>query len=303
MFTGFHTTNTGYGYVAKAVAGKSLVLTKGQFGEGALPEGTAITSVTALIAPLGDMPITKRKALKNCITITTQFSNKQNGIIIEPFHLMEIGLWGKVLNEDGTEDEDAPEALLFYANALTTDKADYIPGILTEFILNWPLTISEATSVTVEIDSSMVYPTLEDFNERVPIKATASGTGNEISVSTELSKIEDGQQLSITLTEDLAAGATISNNGGTAYPIYNSNGTEVTDKQQLAGSTLNVVFNEEKQCWYILGGGSVEIATEAEAMEGKNNTKVMTPLRTRNYVDKVLGDVNTILDSINGEVI
>ena len=303
MFTGFYTTNTGYSYAAKAVAGKSLVITRGQFGDGTLPDGVSVATMTSLISPLGDLTISKRSTLNNCVTITTQFSNKTNKSILPPFYLMEAGIFGKVKNSDGTDDEDAPEALLFYANAITTEKADYIPGILTEFILNWPLTISESSSVTVEINESMVYPTLGEFNSRVPIRATASGTGESLVITAGSTALVDGQQASITLTENLKAGATIRYNGGTAYPILNSNGTEVTEKQQLAGSTMNVIFNEEQGCWYIIGGGSVEIATEEEAKAGTNNTKMMTPLMVKNYVDKVLGDVNAILDSINGEVI
>ena len=303
MFTGFYTTNTGHSYIAKAVAGKSLVLTKGQFGDGALPTDVSITSVTELIAPLGDMPISKQSPMKNCVTITTPFSNKVNGSIIPPFNFMEAGLWGKVTNEDGSDDEDAPEALLFYANALSAEKADYIPGVLTEYILNWPLTISEASSVTVEINKSLVYPTMEEFNERTSLKITAEGTGSEITVTTGNDTLSDGQQLTITLPEDLKAGATISCDGGESYPIYNANGTPVTEGQQKEGTALNVIFNEEQKRWYIIGGGSVEIASQAEAVAGTDNTKMMTPLRVSNYVDKILGDINIILDSINGEVI
>ena len=211
MFTGFYTTNTGYSYIANAVAGKTLVLTRGQFGDGVLPENVAITSVTELTSPLGTLPISRQSTDKNCVTITTQFSNNVNGTLLPPFHFMEAGLWGKLKNEDGTDDENAPEALLFYANALSKEKADYIPGGLTEFIINWPLTISEASTVTVEMAESLVYMTLEDLN--------------------------------------------------------------------------------------------LKIASQEEAIAGTDNTKMMTPLRVSNYVDKILGDINIILDTINGEVI
>lgn len=303
MFTGFYTTNKGHQYIAKAMAGSTLVLTKGQFGDGALPEGALITDVTALVSPLADMSISKKKASENCLITTTQFSNMVNGVLLNPFYFMEGGIFGKVMNADGTADEDCPEALLFYANALTVDKADYIPGVLTEFVLNWPLTISAAANVSVVISESLAYPTLAEFNSRVPVKVTAEGTGTAIEASNEELALNDGRQLSITLIEDLGAGATISYNGSAAYPVYNSNGTAVTEKQQVAGSTLNVVFNEEAGCWYIVGGGSVEIATTAEAKTGTNDTKMMTPAKVKTYVDTVLGNVNTILDSINGEVV
>ena len=79
--------------------------------------------------------------------------------------------------------------------------------------MNWPLTISNAENVTVEINESLIYPTMQELNERTAI------------------------------------------------------------------------------------------ATEEEAKAGTDNVKMMTPLRVSNYVDKVLGDVNTILDEINGKVV
>ena len=217
MFTGFHVTDKGHRYMAKAVEGKTLILTKAQYGNGELPEETAITSVTELISPLADMPISKKSSMSNIMTTTTQFSNKVNGKLLKPFYFMEAGVFGKVKNADGTDDEDAPETLVFYANAITADKADYIPGTLTEFILNWPLTIRGGAEVTVEINESLIYPTMKEFHERVPFK--------------------------------------------------------------------------------------LEIATSEEAKEGTNDSKMMTPAKTKVYVDKVVGDINTILDTINGKVV
>ena len=209
MFTGFYTTDKGHQYIAKALAGSTLVLTTGQFGNGMLPEGTDVKSLTALISPLGNLPISKQKTMNNSVITTTQFTNFVNGSIIKPFHFMEAGLFGKVQNADGTDDEDAPETLLFYAYEPSTETADYIPETLTEFFMNWPLTISESANVTVQINDSLIYMTMDDL----------------------------------------------------------------------------------------------KIASEEEAIAGTDNTKLMTPLRVSNYVDKILGDINIILDSINGEVI
>lgn len=302
MFTGFYTTDKGHQYIAKAVAGSSLVMTSGQFGNGMLPEGTDVASLTELVAPLGNLPIIKQKIVNNCVITTTQFTNLVNGGLMEPFHFMEAGLFGKVQNADGTDDEDAPETLLFYAYEPSTETADYISATLTEFFINWPLTISESANVTVKIDEGLIFPTVKQLYENTPRKVTAEGTGDEIVVTVDNVSLKDGTQLLVNLTNDLTENATLQYNGE-EYPIYNANGTPVTEGQQLAGSTLNVVFNEEQKCWYIVGGGSVEVATAEEAKAGTDNTKMMTPLRVKNYVDEILGDINTILDSINGEVI
>lgn len=302
MFSGFYTTDRARQYIAKATAGHKLVFTRGQYGNGELAGGTAVLSMTELISPLAALPISKKVTADDRVIIKTQFSNLVNGNLLEPFHLMEAGIFGKVVNEDGTDDEDCPETLMFYANAQTKEKADYIPSVLTEFLLNWPFTISNAENVTVKISESMIYPTMEDLNERTPVVSAAGGTGESLTVTAE-NILKDGQQVMITLPEDLKADATLSYNNGEAYPIYNANGTPVTDGQQVAGSTLNVVYSESDKCWYIIGGGSVEVATETEAKVGENNTKMMTPLRVKNYVDVVLGDINTVLDSINGKVV
>lgn len=301
MFTGFYITNKGQLYITKAIEGKKLVITKGQYGDGELPASASITTMTALLSPLAEMPISKRTSLENSVITTTQFSNSVDGQLLSPFYFMEAGLFGKVMNEDGTEDEDCPETLLMYANAQTREKADYIPAILTEFILNWPLAISATENVTVEINKSMVYPTLEEFDKRAPIRTTAEGTDKEITVISETDLVDELQMI-ITLPNGMGAYATLSYNG-TEYPIKNGNGTFTTAGQQEAGSAVNVMFNEAEECWYIIGGGSVEIATEAEAQAGTNNEKMMTPLRTKQYVETVIGVVNTILDTINGEVV
>lgn len=217
MFTGFYVTDKGHQYIARATTGKTLVFTRGQYGDGELPEDAVIPSMTALISPLATLPISKQYSMDNCSVIATQFSNRVNGSLLSPFHLMEAGIFGKVLNTDGTEDEDSPETLLLYTNAVTKEKADYIPGVLTEFLINWPLTISSAADVTVEIDESLVYPTMKEFNERVPFK--------------------------------------------------------------------------------------IEIATKEEAEAGTDDAKLMTPQKVAVYVDKILGDVNAILDEINGKVV
>lgn len=303
MLSEFHVTNKGQQYITKAISGKILVITRGQYGSGKLQEGMTLQTMTALVQPLADLPISKQTVSQNSITIKTQFSNRVNGKILAPFHLMEAGIFAKVKNADGTDDAEAPETLIFYANELTEEKADYIPAVLTEFIINWPFTTSDAESIIVEIDESLIYPTMAEFNDRTPHNATAGGTGKELAVSVEDVPLKDSLHLMVTLENDLEADATIKYNDGTAYPIYNANGTSVFDKQQTAGSTLHVAFNEEKACWYIIGGGTAEIATDEEAEEGTDDTKMMTPQKVALYVDKKLGDVNAILDSINGKEI
>ena len=121
---------------------------------------------TALLEPMGEMAITKKRVEDNTMVLTAQFSNKKGDALLDPFHLAEIGLYGKIEGES-----DCPEALIAYANAKTADKADYIPATLTEFLINWVLTISNAENVTVTLDESLVYVTADAFGEELRKKA------------------------------------------------------------------------------------------------------------------------------------
>lgn len=150
--------------MAKIAAGERLVITRAEFGSGFLSVG--LSERTALVEPLGEMAITKKRVEDNTMVLTAQFSNKKGGTLLAPFHLAEIGLYGKIEGEP-----DYPEALIAYANAKTADKADYIPATLTEFLINWVLTVSNAENVTVALDESLVYVTADAFGEELRKKA------------------------------------------------------------------------------------------------------------------------------------
>lgn len=160
----FYLTQTGTRYMAKVAAGERLVITRAEFGSGFLSVG--LSERTALVEPLGEMAITKNRVEDNTMVLTAQFSNKKGDTLLDPFHLAEIGLYGKIEGE-----ADYPEALIAYANAKTADKADYIPATLTEFLINWVLTISNAENVTVALDESLVYVTADAFGEELRKKA------------------------------------------------------------------------------------------------------------------------------------
>lgn len=160
----FYLTQTGTRYMAKVAAGERLVITRSEFGSGFLSVG--LSERTALVEPLGEMAITKKRVEDNTMVLTAQFSNKKGDTLLDPFHLAEIGLYGKIEGEP-----DYPEALIAYANAKTADKADYIPATLTEFLINWVLTVSNAENVTVTLDESLVYVTADAFGEELRKKA------------------------------------------------------------------------------------------------------------------------------------
>ena len=164
----FYPTKAGIEYAALTAQGKIIEFTKGKFGDG-VRSTENITELTDLIHPLGELPISKKSVKNSTIITTTQFSNRVGGSILSTFYLMEIGLFAKVVNADGTDDDEHPETLIGYAFDGHGDKI--IGTSLSEFIINIPLTVANADNVIVDIDS-LVYPTLKQFEDEVNTRKT-----------------------------------------------------------------------------------------------------------------------------------
>lgn len=166
MFNGFYITEKGREYIARSLVDRSLVFTRGEFGNGVLADGESPQTATNLKSSLGNLPISKKTTNLSTTTITTQFSNQIDGSLLPAFHLTEAGLYGKLVDSTGKDDPDNPESLLVYT-IVPVEQSDYIKQILTEFIINWPIAISNAAAITVKIDGSLVYPTLVDYNKKM----------------------------------------------------------------------------------------------------------------------------------------
>lgn len=164
----FYPTKAGLEYAALTAQGKIIEFTKGKFGDG-IRSIENIAELTDLIHPLGELPISKKSVKNSTIITTTQFSNRVGGSILPTFYLMEIGLFAKVVNADGTDDDEHPETLIGYAFDGHGDKI--IGTSLSEFIINIPLTVADVNNVTVDIDS-LVYPTLKQFENEVNTRKT-----------------------------------------------------------------------------------------------------------------------------------
>ena len=164
----FYPTKAGIEYAALTAQEKIIEFTKGKFGDG-VRSTENITELTDLIHPLGELPISKKSVKNSTIITTTQFSNRVGGSILPTFYLMEIGLFAKVVNADGTDDDEHPETLIGYAFDGHGDKI--IGTSLSEFIINIPLTVADVNNVTVDIDS-LVYPTLKQFEDEVNTRKT-----------------------------------------------------------------------------------------------------------------------------------
>lgn len=163
MFTNFYTTLNGQRHIARSLEdGKKLVLTRSAFGKGVLPSGMYPVSAEELVAKLGEMLFKVKEASDNEYKITTNFSNNINGRILPAFHLTEMGIYGKIENGDGSTDADYPEKLLFYG-CCSESEADYIPNVLTEFIINWSVAIAGEATIESTIDESLVYASQKEM--------------------------------------------------------------------------------------------------------------------------------------------
>ena len=143
-------TAKGLEYAAKTATGSVLVFTRGKFGDGTASGD--VSRLTDLVKPLGELQISKKTVTENQVTIETQFRNTvSDSATLPPFHLTEIGLFAKLQTSSGADDSQYPETLVCYAHATGSDVGDYIPSTPTEFIINWPFSVSNADNVQITV--------------------------------------------------------------------------------------------------------------------------------------------------------
>jgi len=151
-------TNKGRQLQAKAQAGAQLVYTRMAVGSGTL-SGQSLESMTALIAPVKDLNITrlKRPAGATRALIGATLTNQD---VTTGFYLREIGIFAT--------DPDDGEILYMYANSGAT--ADYITpqgdGVI-EKALNMNVFVGSAANITANIDESLVYATQQDLADAI----------------------------------------------------------------------------------------------------------------------------------------
>lgn len=151
-------TNKGRQLQAKAQAGAHLVYTRMAVGSGTL-SGQSLESMTALIAPVKDLTITrlKRPAGSTRALIGATLTNQD---VTTGFYLREVGIFA--------DDPDDGEILYMYANAGAT--ADYITpqgdGVI-EKALNMNVFVGAAANITANIDESLVYATQQDLADAI----------------------------------------------------------------------------------------------------------------------------------------
>lgn len=261
----FYPTKAGLEYAALTAQGKIIEFTKGKFGDG-IRSIENIAELTDLIHPLGELPISKKSVKNSTIITTTQFSNRVGGSILPTFYLMEIGLFAKVVNADGTDDDEHPETLIGYAFDGHGDKI--IGTSLSEFIINIPLTVADVNNVTVDIDS-LVYPTLKQFENEVNTRKT------------EDEELQNSLNVHITDTSN-PHGVTAEQIGLDKVPNVTTNNqsptfTEATTRANItSGETLSTLFGKIKKFFTDLKtvaftGSYADLSNKPTSMQNPNS--------------------------------
>ncbi len=145
-FTGLTLTNNGYALQTKAQAGTKLQFTRVALGDGVLPSGTQLNTLTALINEKQSSAISNLSVGNKSVQIKANFSNKN---LTENYYLRELGIFAN--------DPDQGEILYAIANA--GDAADYMPAYdgaeTIEQVFTIDLSVGSAANVTATFAESI----------------------------------------------------------------------------------------------------------------------------------------------------
>ncbi len=239
-------TDKGVALQAKVLGGATLTFTKAQSGSGALPGGTDITAMTALIAAEQDIVIASvTPSVPNKLTARIDFTNDG---LETGYYWREIGLFA--------DDPDDGEILYAYSNA--GDEGTFMPAEgegVTEQIVDLVTLISNVLSVTVTADNLLVHPVWADLLINGLIPCTSASTGPTIAISNaNITEMVDG--LKIVLT---CPGASGSPPSSTNHAKININGMGAKDCYAPTGSGINIQMYGRD-----LAGTSVWLYREAD---------------------------------------
>ncbi len=149
-------TNAGLDLIAEANAqGEALIFTKVKLGDGSLPEGQSIQTMTALISPKLESELTSGSVKNGQAKL--RFSVENSGLD-EGFFAREVGVFAKV-GEEGTE------TLYAYTNG--GNYVDYIPNKdvpIDAQIMDVYIVAGNAATVQIQVDSA-AYATVLDLEE------------------------------------------------------------------------------------------------------------------------------------------
>lgn len=158
-FSNIQLTQHGLDMMVNADNSKKVIYTKIGLGDGILTESEDVKTLNALKHEIIKSNISHiQNDSASQITLETVITNNS---IDDAFYARELGVFAK-LGEDGEE------VLYAYANA--KDTCDYIPDKsqpVDELKLKITLVVGNVENVTVEINPSIVFTTLEDCHREI----------------------------------------------------------------------------------------------------------------------------------------
>ena len=121
VFSSSAITDGGRQLLGHVQMGAVFTPTRIVIGNGSLPAGTTVQTITAVVAPVQTLTISKKKRSNDgLVTIGGVYSNKE---VTTNFYFRELGLYAKAVYPNGTE---IAEVLYCYGNA--GNSADLMPA-------------------------------------------------------------------------------------------------------------------------------------------------------------------------------
>ena len=155
MFEGLVLTEKGISMLNDMLNGETLTFTSIKLGDGNKPAD--ISALIDLVNVKQVLPIARNSAIDEATTLIG--ANLFGKDVKEGFYWREVGIFAKSY--------DNVEYLFSYSNAGNT--AIYIPanGAVTEQLIDLNLVLGNMDNVTIEINSSLAYATMDELNKQI----------------------------------------------------------------------------------------------------------------------------------------
>lgn len=155
MFTGLVLTAKGISMLNDMLNGETVEFTKIKLGDGDAPAD--ISGLTDLVNVQQELPIARNSVINETTTLIG--ANLYGTSVKQGFYWKEVGIFAKSY--------DGVEYLFSYDNA--GSNASYIPagGAVTEQLIDLNLVLGNTDNVSIVIDNSLAYATLEELNKQI----------------------------------------------------------------------------------------------------------------------------------------
>lgn len=153
MFNGLQLTNKGIELLTNLLNGHNIQFTHIKMGDGNKPAD--ITTLTDLVSVKQTLEVARNSIVDQKTMLIG--ANLYGSLVTTGFYWKEVGIFAKDLDGDGIE------YLFSYDNA--GSEASFIPagGAVTEQLIDLNVIVGNVDNVTIEINKSLLYATLEEM--------------------------------------------------------------------------------------------------------------------------------------------